>query len=70
MDINEVCRGAVYRDSEASKETLTGEIRIVIEYREGQIKGARYEKSGRLIPGSRKETPRPLELDGRSQHGG
>lgn len=70
MDINEVCRGAVYRDSEANKEHLTGEVRIIIDYSEGNIKGARYEKSGRLIPGTRKEQAQSIDTDARNRHGG
>lgn len=70
MDINEVCRGAVYRDGEASKENLTGEVRIILDYSEGKIRNARYEKSGRLIPGSRNTPPAPFESDASKRHGG
>lgn len=67
MEINEVTRGIIFRDDEAKKEKLTGDVRIILNYQDGGITKARIEKNGPLIPGA---PAKPLNSDGRSRHGG
>jgi hypothetical protein len=57
MDINEACRGVVYRHAEAEKEKLTGQVKIILSYQDGAITKATTEKISPLIPGGRGPSP-------------
>ncbi len=64
MDINEACRGVVYRSEEAKKENLTGQIKVTLTYQNGGLTKASYEKSGSLLPGS--APPPPFDVPGKN----
>lgn len=59
IEIDEVNRAMVYRNQEARKEALTGEVRVLLTYNEGKLTKATMERKGPLFPGMKYPTRPP-----------